>query len=195
MKPTQTANVVGVRPGADERRYADFPGFSALQSAGSAGRVACLYTRPRHEKSIARTCEDGGIAHYVPLRTVTHRYASGSKVRDLPLFSGYLFAFATPDQEYYLRRQRNLLGFIPVHDPTRLLAELGEVHKALCAAAQLQTLPHLVTGKPVEIRRGPFRGVTGVIAEVRRNFRVALNVNFIGRAVLLEVNAEDVEAV
>ena len=185
---------------ADERTCGDFSGFSNLQSAicnpqsaGAAGRFGCLYTRPRHEKSIARICEDQGIGYYLPLRTVTRRYASGAKVRQLPLFSGYLFAFAAPDHEWLLRRQKNLLGYIAVHDPARLLAELGEVHRALCRAAELQTLPYLVAGKSVEIKRGPFRGVTGVIAEVHKHFRVVLNVSFIGQAVLLEVNAEDVE--
>ena len=56
----------------------------------------CLYTRPRHEKSMAALCEQRGIGHYLPLRRVVRRYRSGKKERWLPLFPGYLFCCADP---------------------------------------------------------------------------------------------------
>ena len=44
---------------------------NALQHKGY--RWQCLYTRPRHEKSLARVCERDGVRHYLPLvKTVRH---------------------------------------------------------------------------------------------------------------------------
>jgi len=155
----------------------------------------CLYTRPRHEKSLARACARGGIQHYLPLRRATRRYKSGRKVRWLPLFPGYLFCCADPEQKYQLSRRTNLLSVLTVHPQERLLEELREIRKALALSADVETLPYLAEGKRVRVAHGPFRGIEGIIEEVKRGFRVLLNATFVRRSVALEVDAADVEMV
>ena len=174
-----------------------FPGQDMLivPSEDSDVAWACLYTRPRHEKSLARVCWEKQIPYYLPLRRVIRRYQSGKKVRWLPLFPGYLFCCTGRYKRYELRQQDNLLKLIDVHNPEKLVTELREVRKALSVSEELETVPYLAEGKRVRIARGPFRGVYGIVKKEKRRYRVLLNVTLVGRAVELNLDAGDLEPV
>ncbi len=163
--------------------------------AGAGRAWCCLYTRPRHEKSLGRTCAREGIRYYLPLRRAVRRYRSGRKVRWLPLFPGYLFCCPSTWEKARLRGEQNLLNVLDVQDQEELLRELREVRRALSVSADLETAPYLARGKKVRVARGPFRGRTGVVEELKSRFRVMLNVTLIGRSVPLEVDAADLEGV
>jgi transcription antitermination factor NusG len=156
-------------------------------------RWSCLYTRPRHEKAVAAVCVRADVPHYLPLKRVLRRYASGNKERWLPLFPGYVFCCADDEHCHILRREENILSVMGVFDQETLLRELREVRKALSVCAELETLPCLAKGRSVQIRRGAFAGINGIITEVRKRLRVALNVTLAGHSVLIEVNADDVD--
>ncbi len=166
----------------------------ATPPEGSEARWCCLYTRPRHEKSLAWVCEREGASCYLPLRTAVRQYRSGRKERQLPLFPGYLFCRADPEQRHTLKGHKNLLSLLDVYDQEGLLADLREVHKAFAASQELQTVPYLKVGQRVQITAGPFRGISGVVSDLRSRFRVFLNVAFINQSVPLEVDARSVEA-
>lgn len=163
----------------------------ALQHEGY--RWQCLYTRPRHEKSLARVCERDGVRHYLPLVKTVRHYGNRTRDSRLPLFPGYLFCCANPEQSYDLSKENNLLSAFPVCDQEKLLSELREIRKVLATSVTLRKAPCLAEGKRVRITRGPFRDIVGVVLESRKQCRVVLNVTFVCQSVLLEVNAEDLE--
>ena len=174
-----------------ETTWAD--SLPVMPPQNSADRWCCLYTRPRHEKSLARVCRTKGIPCYLPLRKAIRNYRSGRKERLLPLFPGYLFCCADTEQRYVLARQDNLLSVLDIYDQQKLLDELREVHRALSAWQELETVPYLKAGQRVQITAGPFRGITGAVSAVRRRFRVFLNVQFINQSVPLKVDARSLE--
>ena len=158
-------------------------------------RWQCLYTRPRHEKSLARTCERHGVRQYLPLVKTARHYGNRTRESWLPLFPGYLFCCANPAQSYDLSKEDNLLSTFAVYDQEKLLMELREVHKALAASARSRKAPYLAEGRRVRITQGPFRDIVGVVLESRKHCRVLLNVTLIRQSVLLEVDAENLELV
>ena len=81
-----------------------------------------------------------------------------------------------------------------VHEE-RFVREIREIHKALAASDMLETVPRLAVGKRVQIVAGPFRGIEGVVAELKHGLRVMLNATLIRRSVPLDVDARDVEPV
>ena len=155
----------------------------------------CLYTRPRHEKSMARACQELDVPHYLPLVRRVREYKSGRKERWLPLFRGYLFCRANEHQAYELNSEKNLLSLLEVRQPQTFLEDLREVRKALTASQELQTVPYVKEGQRVKVTGGPFKGVEGVVEEVQSGYRVFLNVGFIRRSVPLEVDAGQVEPI
>jgi transcriptional antiterminator RfaH len=155
----------------------------------------CLYTRPRHEKAVARVCRHENVRFFLPLVRRVRQYKSGRKERWLPLFTGYLFCCADPGQRYDLSREKNLLSLLEVPDQEGLITELREIAKALEVSRELETISYLKEGQKVEIKSGSFRGIIGVVEEVGREFKVYLNVHMVGRSVPLEIDARNVEPV
>ncbi len=160
---------------------------------GSEMRWCCLYTRPRHEKSVALTCRRLGVDLYLPLRRVVHRYKSGKKIRWLPLFPGYVFCRPATDERIELSRAERVLSVINVDDQGRLSDELLQIFRGLQVSAELDTVPYLASGQRVEIVRGPFKGIRGVVERVKGRFRVMLIATMMDRSVPLEVDTSDVE--
>ncbi len=153
----------------------------------------CLYTRPRHEKKVARACERLDVGVYLPLRRVTRRYSSGKKVYWLPLFPGYVFCRPTPGKRVELSGNERVLTVIDVPDQERFVDELRQIYRALKVSAELDTVPYLAAGREVEIVRGPFKGIKGVIEQTKGRFRLMLIATMMNRSVPLEVDIGDVE--
>jgi len=153
----------------------------------------CLYTRPRHEKSIARVCLNEGVDFYLPLVKRVKRYKSGRKVRWLPLFTGYVFCYADEISQHNILSQENLLGLLKVPDEICLVSELREIYHALKVTKELSALDDVKEGQEAEIIAGPFKGIKGIVTEIKNTREVFLNIHFIGRSTPVEVRREDIE--
>jgi len=153
----------------------------------------CLHTRTRREKRVARACQEQGVEYYLPLRRSVKHYGNRRREHTAPYFPGYLFCAATPGQRYDLICTGHLVRAIPVLDKESLLRDLQEIEKALRVSAELGTFPYLKRGQRVRITTGPFRGIEGVVSERRGQFRVVLNIDFIQRALAIEIDADGVE--
>jgi transcription antitermination factor NusG len=179
---------------ASPEEEGDFKLFSEV-GMNSENQWFCLYTRPRHEKSVARVCRELEVNHYLPLTRKVHHYKSGRKERWLPLFPGYLFCKADSRKYHELASQKNVLSIIDVVNPNCLHSQLSEIYRALQVSRELETIPYLQEGDKVRITEGPFKGIVGVITEKGTGFRVWLNVNLLNRSVPLEADARTLDAV
>ncbi len=162
---------------------------------GSDRVWCCLYTRPRHEKSVALTCRRLDVDLYLPLRRVVHHYKSGKKIRWLPLFPGYVFCRPATEGRIELSHAERVLSVINVDDQERFTDELLQIFRGLQVSAELDTVPYLAAGQSVEIVRGPFRGIRGVVERVKGRFRVMLIATMMERSIPLEADISDVEPV
>ena len=167
----------------------------AMPLAGSDAWWYCLHTRPRREKKVAQTCQWEGLRYYLPLRKSIKHYGHRQREHSVPYFPSYLFCTATPQQRYELICGGDIVNAIRAYDQEGLLRDLREIDKALRVSAELETFPYLKRGQRVRIAHGPFRGIEGLVSQRRGEFRVVLNVNFIQRALAIELDAEDVDPV
>jgi transcription antitermination factor NusG len=147
-------------------------------------------SRIRSEVAVASLLERRGVPVMVPL---------GSSVRksDKPvaLFPGYLFVQMDPEHPLQVLQTPGVQSVITCgRSPVRL--EPHEV-QTITALAQnsvpAEPRPGLCHGQPVRIINGVFRGLEGVLSDVRNETRVALTVHLLLRSVLLRINSKDIE--
>ncbi len=148
-----------------------------------------LRTKSRQEKALAGDLRSRGIASFLPLITCTKYYGGRKAHVELPVFPGYLFLRGEIDQAYEADRTRRVAQIIKVVDQGRFDRELRNIHLALAGRAPLDPYPYLHAGIRVEVRAGPFRGLQGVIEAGGRRDRLILQVEILGRAVSLEIDA------
>src|SRR4051794_40643506 len=134
------------------------------------------------------------IPHYLPLQKKVRYYGRRKAAIQDPLFPGYLFVRGSLDDTYRADRTGRVANLIKVTDQTRLEWELRNIYLALSNDAPLEPYAHLVKGKRVAVRAGPFRGLQGVIEVGSDNGRLILQVETLGQAVSLEIDASLLDA-
>jgi transcriptional antiterminator RfaH len=148
-----------------------------------------LRTKSRQEKILANELRSRGIDSFLPIITCTKYYGGRKASVELPVFPGYLFLRGDMDQAYDADRTRRVAQIIKVNDQDRLDRELRNIHLALSGGAPLDPFPYLRAGVSVEVREGPVRGLRGIIEAGGRRDRLILQVDILGRAVSLEIDA------
>lgn len=157
-----------------------------------------LYTMPQHEKKVAAYLEEKGIEHYLPLIKRKRQWSDRVKIIDFPLFPGYIFVrFDWSAQHTDVFRHHGILNVVR-HEGSPAVIEDDEFHrlKALIVHAKdVQTDPerHLPPGQKIEIRTGPFKGLSGVVARVKNKSRLFVRVAALDRVISAEIDVLDVE--
>jgi transcription antitermination factor NusG len=154
-----------------------------------------LHTKSRQEKILANELAARRVSHYLPLVKRHRLYGNRKAVVEEPLFPGYIFLFGTPDHAYEADRTKRVANIIRVNNQRKLEWELHNIKLALSKDAPLDPYPHLVKGRHVEVRSGPFQGLQGIIENRAKDSRLILQVDVLGRAVTLEISGAMVEPV
>jgi transcription antitermination factor NusG len=152
-----------------------------------------LRTRSRQEKILAADLRSNRIAYFLPMLRTERMYANYRVTVELPLFPGYLFLRGSLDDAYWADRTRRVAQIIQVTNQSKLDAELASLAQALSVNAKLDPYPYLKRGVRVVVKSGPLRGLHGLIEDRTRRHRIILQIEALGQAVSLEVDAANVE--
>ncbi|MGB2865982.1 MAG: transcription termination/antitermination NusG family protein [Sedimentisphaerales bacterium] len=154
------------------------------------------YTRPRFEKAFAWDMFGHGIGYFLPMREKI--IFSGERKRRImsPLFTSYVFFCGTESDRYTALTTNRLCHTMEVVDQERLIKELARIEKALFNKLAIDSYPQLPVGSRCRVISGPMLGSEGVIIErVDAKARMILEVTVLGQGVLVEIDADLLEAV
>jgi len=152
-----------------------------------------LHVRPRCEKKIAEFCRIQKLEHYLPLRRETKIYQRRKVTVEKPVFPGYVFAAFDRAGRLELLKTNTVVRILDPHDEARLIRELDQIRKALAVDATLGATDAVKEGRRVRITAGPFLGIEGIVAELKGAAKVVLNVEMIGRAVVVVTDRDCLE--
>jgi len=154
----------------------------------SSGDWFVVWTESRAEKKVESRIAALGMEAWLPTVTARRRWTDRWREVVTPLFSGYLFARPAADWHSVLRTRGVLTvvksggqpavlseGF--VQELREAIARGGDAVKVLPAAAKFEP------GDEVVVQDGPFRGVRGVVRDVRGARQLIIWVPAIGRGV------------
>lgn len=160
-----------------------------------------IRTRPRREKQLHEALSKTGAASYLPTYfTEKERRAGGGRIRhyrsELVLFPGYVFA-ALPSRVKSLPFVAGKVAhWIDVKDAEveSFLRNLRSIHAALSIKISLTPYEGLKPGKMVRLSSGSLRGVEGKIVEYRGQLLFAVEIELLGRGVMMEIEASALKA-
>ncbi len=156
-------------------------------------RVA--YTRPRHEKSLARECEMLGILYYLPIYEKRIRRRDNNKPRKslLPLFPGYLPFVDRNGTSRAIHESGHVVTVLDVFDQRGFVRDLTQVAQVLASGLPIGRTEALVPGRSVRIADGPLCGMEGVIDKRKSSTRLLLHVEAFRSVVTVELDSHAVE--
>ena len=149
-----------------------------------------LYTRPRHEKAVNDLLENKGIRSFLPLIKQLRQWKDRRKWVETPLFNSYVFInIDLKDRLYALQTQGVIrlisFGGIPAAIPDWQIEQLKQL---IAHPETLRPEEYLRAGDWVEVVQGPFRGIKGMLREIRGETRIAILIDGIMQSVSFEVD-------
>jgi transcriptional antiterminator RfaH len=151
------------------------------------------HTRPRCEKKVVDYCEDLGISTTLPCYLSVRKYPRKTVKFEKPLFPGYVFLRALPQQRGELYQSDYVANLLTVPNQEEFEQQLQAVLMALDSGLEIRLAPEIGEGSKVRIKHGPLAGLDGWV-ESRYGFdTVLLRLDFIGQAAAVKVNAGEVE--
>lgn len=154
-----------------------------------------VYTRSRHEKKVAVGLKDKDIEVFLPLRSVINRWKDRRKEVQLPLFSGYVFVRIVPEQKIPVLQTAGVVTLVGNgSDPMPIPEEqIESIQKLVNSGIRYDPYPYLKEGMRVFIKRGPLKGMEGVLIEKRKKHLLVLSVDLIQQSAVLQVDVGDTD--
>jgi transcription antitermination factor NusG len=157
-----------------------------------------LHCRPRHEKIVAQSLIERGVATFLPTVTEIHRWSDRKKSVQLPLFSCYVFAKFAPNRTDRLRvlRVGGVLGLVGSHGEGAVIPneQIDAVRALVEGDVPWSSYPFLRIGQRVRIRGGALEGLEGILVSRNGNQTLVISVDAIQRSLAVRVEGYEVEA-
>lgn len=168
-----------------------WPGISHIAEAPGPWWVA--HTKARFEKAFAADLLARDIAYFLPMLERV-RISGGRRRRGMmPLFPSYVFFSGDTEARYQAVATGRLCQVLRVADQGRLVAELGEVQRAMNGNVPLDPYPYAAVGHRCRVTAGPFRGLEGTVVRWDGRTRIVLEVGMLGRGAAMEIDADLLE--
>lgn len=159
-------------------------------------RWYAAYTSANREKRVADQLATRSVEHFLPLYQSVRRWKDRRVYLQLPLFPGYLFVrMALSDRLRVLRIPgvACLVGFNGM--PTPLTnEEINRLQAGLASGVGAEPHPYLTVGRRVRVKEGPLVGMEGILRQKKGQSRLIVSLTLIHRAIAVEVDVADIEA-
>jgi transcription antitermination factor NusG len=161
------------------------------------GEWIAVQVRSGSEKSVSEGLEQRGYEQFFPCYEERRSRGSQKDVVQRPLFPGYVFCRYIRAPRYRILATPAVIrlvgagnGLISIPD-----AEIDAIRCVMNSGLYSEPWKSLQVGQEVIVNRGALSGIRGTLVSVVRGTRLLVSIGLLGRAVAVEVNAEDVTPV
>ncbi len=170
---------------------------SQICNAGQPqARWYAAYTCANHEKKAATEISLRGVESFLPVYHSVRRWSDRRVELEMPLFPGYVFvhlALADRQKVVQVPAVVRLVGFggLPAALPD---TQIEILRAGLNRRLQAEPHPYLTVGRRVRLKSGPLVGMQGILLRRKGKFRVVISIELIQRALVVDTDSADVEA-
>lgn len=175
----------------------NYLGGSALPASSHEPHWYAAYTCANHEKRVAGQLEARDVEHFLPLYSSMRRWKDRRVNLELPLFPGYVFVRLALCERLRVVQIPGVVRLVGSNgQPTSIDGdEMWALQRGLEGGRLAEPWRYLTVGCRVRIKSGPLLGLEGALIRKKAIYRFVLSLHLIQRAVAVEVNAADLEAI
>lgn len=159
-----------------------------------------VHVKSRHEFKVLDRLTGAGIDVFLPTVERLSRWKDRKKLVSFPLFAGYLFAHInkTPSEMLAVLKTPGVvrfLGLVPSEPETVPEEQILSLKKIVENKETVDPYPFLREGTQVKIKKGPLKGVEGLLVEKAGQHMLVLSVDILRQGISIKIEASDVEPV
>ncbi len=153
-----------------------------------------LHVIANHENRVARHLAGRSLEHYLPCYVERSRWTDRTVTVERPLFPGYVFVRFSAGSRSSVISTPSVLKVLG-HDETETVdcLEIERIRESLAIGYVLRPHPKVSTGTHVQICRGLFAEMEGIVTEVRRPCTVIVALSATSHCFSLEVDLDDIQ--
>jgi len=151
-------------------------------------------TKPNLEKSTTTALAGRGLEAFLPSYRVRRRWSDRVKELDLPLFPRYTFCRLAPSRRALVTSTPGATGLVRVGNKLAPIPEeeIEAVRKMVNSGLDVQPWPFLRAGQKVTVVTGPLTGVTGIVLELKKEYRLLVSIEMLQRSISVEIDHDSV---
>jgi transcriptional antiterminator RfaH len=153
------------------------------------------HTKSRNEKALAWQMQKKNISYFLPLTEKVYRRSRRVLRSMLPLFSGYVFFCGSENDRLEVLKTNRVAGLLNINDQQHLISELLPIEKALTSGMNLAPHSYIKAGQRCKVVAGSLMGTEGLVVSDQNKTRLVLQVDILGKATSLEIDAALLEII
>lgn len=147
-----------------------------------------VYTNPRAEKKVAAELARRGTETYLPLIKTLKQWSDRKKWVEEPLFRSYVFVHISPEQYYDILNTEGVVRYV-TFEKKAVVVPPQQIEAVRRFIDQKEEVPggmeQFQPGKMVEVTRGPMKGLSGELINIRGKHKVRIEVVAVGQSVYI----------
>ncbi len=149
-----------------------------------------FYVQARHEKKVHQRLLDDGFESFLPLEKQLKQWSQRKKWVEEPLFKAYIFVRIASHEIMNVLQVPGLVTYVRFAGiPATIRQKHIDFIKKLLIS---QTTFELSTekyepGAEIELKTGPFRGMTGLVKEVRGSKKLVVDLENLDFSIIVEL--------
>jgi transcription antitermination factor NusG len=154
-----------------------------------------VYTRTRHEKSVAEQCNQRGVITFLPLYSVQHKWKQRLARVVLPLFPSYVFVRIALHERVHVLSVPGIVSIVSFNGNPAVVpdSQIDHLNRAL-TLGRVEPHTYLLSGKRVRVTAGPLVGLEGIVLEVKNKLQVIVSFEWMCRSVAISLDPAEIEA-
>ena len=149
-----------------------------------------LYTKPRHEKTIAKEFKKKGYEFYLPLLKERRKWSDRKKWVEYPLFKSYIFIRINLKNIINVLQTPGIVKVIKFGNDIAIINDnsIQSIKLMLSGGYAPKPTDYFLKGDPVKVKDGPLKGIEGEVARIDNNDRLILKINSIQHSISIKIN-------
>jgi transcription antitermination factor NusG len=168
-----------------------------IPSAPGTRNWHALFTRYQHEKAVASALSNKNHEVYLPLFHSVRQWQDRAKRLFLPLFPGYVFIRGGMDRQLQILTTPGIIRIVGWGGRPAIVPQnqLDAVRQIIESNLYVESHPFLQSGDRVRVKTGPLKGLEGILARKKREARLVVSMEMLGRSAAVEIEVLNVERI
>jgi transcription antitermination factor NusG len=156
-----------------------------------------LQVKNRLTLNVAETLRRKGYDAFTPCYSIERQWSDRVKAFKEPVLLGYVFVRIDPRYRMPILTTPGVYNFVGVGKQPSMIQqeEIDTVRGLVRSGLMIEPWPYLRRGDRARIEKGPLRGLTGILVDVRNACRVVISVEAIQRSIAVHINRDCVSRI
>ncbi|MEL7002733.1 MAG: UpxY family transcription antiterminator [Bacteroidota bacterium] len=155
------------------------------------------YTKPRYEKKITDRLHENKIETFLPVVNTIRQWSDRKKKLAVPLFPNYVFVNIKAFDRYKVLKVSGVTKFVSIERTPVIVpdSEIKSIKMLLEDQVSINTEDYYSIGERVRVTKGALMGTEGILIEKRGNHRFLLRLDFIQKAISVDIKTSHLEKI